>query len=144
MDKETIAKDYAWANGYVAVDKNTLERNSGTETQVGSVKVIPIDDKIRSAVLFGLEQAEKSLGWHSVKESLPPIGEEVIVLTDSVNGKTVKGANHICFGHRPDPKGWSGRDVATGKVTHYGAKTYDGWNIPGVHHWMPCPKIPET
>lgn len=33
----------------------------------------------------GYEQAEKDLGWHSVDESLPPVDEEVIVLTDVLN-----------------------------------------------------------
>lgn len=32
--------------------------------------------------------AEK-LWWHSVKDSLPPMDEEVIVLTDEVNGKII-------------------------------------------------------
>lgn len=36
-----------------------------------------------------------------------------------------------------------GKDIFTGKVTHHDVVTYDGWNIPGVKYWMPCPKIPE-
>lgn len=53
----------------------------------------------RCGFIEGYEQAEKDLGWHSVEESLPPIDEEVIVLTDNIHGKTVKGATWICFGH---------------------------------------------
>ena len=75
-----------------------------------------------------MEQAEKDLGWHSVDECLPEIDEEVIVLTNNIHGKTVKGANYICFGHLVDRR--------------Y-AMDYNGWNIPGVKFWMPCPKIPN-
>ena len=91
----------------------------------------------------GYEQAEKELGWHSVKESLPPIEEEVIVLTDDIHGKIVPNSKMICYGHRPNPNGWDGKNMETGKVTHYTPKTYDGWNVPGVTHWMPCPKLED-
>ena len=76
----------------------------------------------------GYEKAEKDLGWHSVEESLPEVDEEVIVLSDVIHGKKVEGANMICFGHIVDKR--------------Y-CVDYDGWNFPGVHHWMPCPKIPN-
>lgn len=80
----------------------------------------------RKAYQQGYEQAEKDLGWHSVKDSLPPIDEEVIVLTDDIHGKIVPGAHGICYGHIVD------KNIAV---------DYDGWNIPGVTHWMPCPKF---
>ena len=82
----------------------------------------------RDAFIKGYEQAEKDLGWHSVKESLPPIDEEVIVLTDDINGKIVPDSRYICYGHIVD------KNIAV---------DYDGWNIPGVTHWMPCPKLEE-
>lgn len=82
----------------------------------------------REGVKFGYEQAEKDLGWHSVKESLPPMDEEVIVITDEIHGKIVPGAHKICYGHIVD------KNIAV---------DYDGWNIPGVTHWMPCPKLEE-
>lgn len=91
----------------------------------------------------GYELAEKDLGWHNVDECLPPIDEEVIVLTDEMHGKKLYCACHIGFAHRPNPEGWDGKDIFTGKVTHHDVVTYDGWNIPGVKYWMPCPIIPE-
>jgi hypothetical protein len=91
----------------------------------------------------GYELAEKDLGWHSVDECLPEINEEVIALTNQMNGKTLDTARRICYAHRPDPKGWDGRSLDTGEVKHYDVVTYDGWNIPGVKFWMPLPKIPE-
>lgn len=80
--------------------------------------------------------------WISVDEALPPVDEEVIVLSDDIHGTIVPGAQRICFGHIPNPDGWDGRNIDTGEVTHYVPKTYNGWNIPGVTHWIPCPKIP--
>lgn len=91
----------------------------------------------------GYRKAERDLGWHSVKEMLPPIDEEVIVLTDNIHGKIVPGSNMICYAHRPNPKGWDGKNIETGEVKHYDVVTYDGWNIPGVTHWMHCPKLEE-
>ena len=105
---------------------------------------IPGDaDKVEAAKHF-YEQAEKDLGWHSVKETLPPVDEEVIVLTDDVHGTIVQGAHGICFGHRPNPDGWDGKNMETGEVKHYDVVTYDGWNIPGVTLWMHCPKLEDN
>ena len=78
--------------------------------------------------------------WRSADESLPQIDEEVIALSNVMHGKETPGL-HICFAHRPDPNGWDGRDIDTGKVTHHDPVTYDGWNIPGVKYWMPCPTL---
>lgn len=85
----------------------------------------------------------KDLGWHSVEESLPEIEEEVIVLTNDVRGRILPTASRLCFAHRPNPDGYYAKSTLTGKKTHYTAETYDGWNIPGVKYWMPCPELPE-
>ena len=83
---------------------------------------------LRTAYVKGYERAEKDLGWHSVDESLPDIDEEVIVLTDQYNGMILPDAGLIGFGHIVD------KNIAV---------DYNGWNIPGVEYWMPCPKIPN-
>ena len=77
----------------------------------------------------GYEQAEKDLGWISVKESLPPVGEEVIALCNESHGTTLPIACYMCFAHLVEDK------------TIF--VEYDGWNIPGVKYWMPCPELPE-
>ena len=99
------------------------------ECRVGA-KPQPLDwnEIRRTHFQEGYEKAERDLGWHSVEESLPEIDEEVIVLSDVIHGKKVEGANWICFGHIVDKR--------------Y-CVDYDGWNFPGVHHWMRCPKIPN-
>ena len=105
----------AYVNGYRQATKDT--EKEWLEDREGC---------FRDGVQEGKALAEKDLGWHSVKESLPPMDEEVIVLSDIINGKEVHGACCISFGHIVDKR--------------Y-CVDYDGWNIPGIHHWMPCPKI---
>lgn len=102
-----------------------------------------IGDSLRAACITGYLKAEEDLGWHSVEESIPEIDEEVIVLTNEMHGKTLQSASRLCFGHRPNPNGWDGKDIFTGEVTHHEPVLYDGWNIPGVKYWMPCPKLPS-
>ena len=79
----------------------------------------------KAGAITGYEQAEKDLGWHSVDESLPPVDEEVIVLTDELNTAPIY---KIAFGHIVDRMHCS---------------DYNGWNIPGVKYWMPMPKLPK-
>lgn len=51
--------------------------------------------------------------WVSVKDELPPVDKEVIVLTT---------IGRISFGH-----------IVNKKI----AKDYNGWNIPNVEYWLP-------
>ena len=97
-------------------------------SMTGAIYTVVGGDFERRIFKEGYEQAEKDLGWHSVEESLPPIDEEVIVLTNETHGHILNTACHLCFGHIVDTK--------------Y-CVDYNGWNIPGVKFWMPCPKIPE-
>lgn len=72
------------------------------------------------------EQAEKDLGWRSVDESLPEMDEEVIVLKDNLGTAPIY---EIAMGHIVDRNHCS---------------DFNGWNIPGVRFWMPCPTIPNS
>lgn len=85
----------------------------------------------------GYEQAEKDLGWHSVDESLPPINEDVIVLNNN-HGLTLPCPLMISFAHRVDKD-----ETITIDGKPYKPISHNGWNIPGVKFWMPCPKIPD-
>ncbi len=64
--------------------------------------------------------------WISVDEKLPEMDEEVIVLTDELGTAPIY---KIAFGHIVDAE----RCI-----------DYNGWNIPGVKYWMPCPEIPNS
>lgn len=83
----------------------------------------------RKAYIEGYQQAEKDLSWHSVDESLPPKGEEVIVLSNVIVAGLTIPVNKISYGHIVDSD-----DVVD----------YNGWDIPGVHHWMFYPKLPKV
>lgn len=64
---------------------------------------------------------DEQLGWHDAKKEQPPMDEEVIVLTNILNGKELGTPRMICFGHIVD------KNICV---------DYDGWNIPGVAYWM--------
>lgn len=90
---------------------------------------------VRKFYIRAYEQAEKDLGWHSVAESLPETGEEVIVLIDEFNFHLFY---RIAFGHIVN----EGETVdIDGKP--YKPESHNGWNITGVKFWMPMPKLPE-
>lgn len=69
-------------------------------------------------------------------DDLPDIDKEVIVLTQPYPLESTEYA--ISFAHRPNPDGWNGKSISTGKIEHYQPKTYDkgGWNIPNVKWWI--------
>lgn len=103
-----------------------------TEVNLFGHKTITADGNScdRAKFIKGYEQAEKDLGLHDVKESLPPMDEEVIVLRSFIcaDGTEIDGPYQISFGHIVDTE----RCI-----------DYNGWNIPGVRFWMPMPEIPK-
>lgn len=76
---------------------------------------------------------------------LPEIGREVVVFTQDFPNDA--GIMKVAIAHRPNPNGWDGKSIATGKIEHYTPKTYDkgGWNIPNVVIWLDLdlPKMEE-
>lgn len=75
------------------------------------------------AFLHGVEWSDKNQYWRDVRdsdESLPPVDEEVIAI--------VGDSLMISFAHIVNKK--------------Y-AIDYNGWNIPDVRYWLPCPPIEE-
>ena len=92
----------------------------------------------RQGVVDGVQWQEEHLWKPADGEDLPEYDREVIVLTQSYPLKDSEYA--VSFAHRPDPKGWDGKSITTGKVEHYTPKTYGkgGWNIPDVKYWLDC------
>ena len=77
--------------------------------------------------------------WKSADgEDLPEFDREVIVFTQ--NFPDDAGIMRVAIAHRPDPKGWYGKSITTGKIEHYTPKTYGKgcWNIPDVKYWLDC------
>lgn len=95
----------------------------------------------RKAFIKGGQYALKNL-WKDVDDTLPDIDKEVIVLVGDGVQHNIHEKEHliykVCFGHRPNPNGWDGKDISTGKITHYEPKLYDegGWNQPNVKYWL--------
>ena len=72
------------------------------------------------AFLHGVQWADKNQYWRDAKEEKPRVDEEVIAIV---------GDNlMVCFAHI---------------VNKMYAVDYDGWNIPDVRCWIPCPPIEE-
>ena len=69
-------------------------------------------------------------------DDLPEIDREVVVFTQNFPDDV--GMMSVAIAHRPNPDGWDGKSLSTGKVEHYTPKTYDkgGWNIPDVKYWL--------
>lgn len=80
----------------------------------------------------GARWADKYLKnlWHDAQgDDLPEIDRGVIVICN--NGK-------VCYGHRPNKKGYLGKNLVTGNVETFYPHTYGkgGWNIPDVKWWL--------
>ena len=86
-----------------------------------------------------LEMKEKMMAklWKPADgDDLPEYEREVVVFTQ--NFPDDAGMMRVAIGHRPNPDGWDGKSLSTGKVEHYTPKTYDkgGWNIPNIIYWL--------
>ena len=78
----------------------------------------------------GFDACKKDLGWHSVEESLPEIGEEVIVMLFEYGEVRAVPIRQIAIAQLIQPI----QCVPTGEKI---------WTIPGVKYWMPLPEIPK-
>ena len=77
--------------------------------------------------------------WHPADgDDLPELEREVVVFTQK-EGLSPR----VCIAHRPNPKGWYGTSLSTGKTEHFKPKTYGkgGWSMPDVKWWLDC-KLP--
>ena len=84
--------------------------------------------------------------WQDAQgDNLPEIDREVIVIGNvpvdefrKLTSIDEDGLYRVSFAHRPNPDGWDGKSISTGKVEHYYPQIYDrgGWNIPYVKYWL--------
>lgn len=80
---------------------------------------------------------QKENSWKPADgKDLPEYEREVVVFTQDVPNDA--GIMKVAIAHRPNPKGFDGKNIATGAVEHYTPKTYGkgGWNIPDVKFWL--------
>lgn len=95
-----------------------------------------ISSDIMLAFKAGAKWQKKYLWKSADGEDLPEYEREVVVFTQDFPNDA--GIMKVAIAHRPDPKGWDGKSIATGEVEHYTPKTYGkgGWNIPDVKYWL--------
>jgi hypothetical protein len=92
------------------------------------------------AMFAGMEKMKEEMMKNIWKpadgDDLPEIDREVVVFTKDFPNDA--GIMAVAIGHRPNPEGWDGKSLSTGKVEHYMPQCYDkgGWNIPNVKYWL--------
>lgn len=100
---------------------------------------LPLSVKRKDAWIAWLEKQDKSANhlWKSADgDDLPEYDRTVIVLRQQYPLK--QGEYSVTFAHRPNPKGWDGKSLTTGKDEHFTPKTYGkgGWSVPDVVWWI--------
>lgn len=108
--------DYVCAsNKYAMVDANSKSEAINKAIEEDKWEKYPVDFPFLVYVATSQERKQKIVSpiWVSVKDRLPPVDKEAVVLTKD---------GEICFGHIVDKKI---------------AKDYNGWNIPDVEYWLP-------
>lgn len=88
---------------------------------------------IMKRMIDGQRMYSNSVWKDAQGKQLPKYDREVIALVPHGDE-----GYKVVFAHRPNPKGWTGRNVDTGEVTHYTPQLYDvgGWNQPKVKYWL--------
>ena len=99
----------------------------------------------RRAFIEGMKYILDNIWKKGDSDYLPEIDREVIALA-AIREHPVQDAGYkVVFAHRPNPQGWTGTDITTGKKTHYTPLIYNkgGWNMPDVLYWLDVdvPKI---
>jgi hypothetical protein len=97
------------------------------------------DRYICDAFKAGANWQKTNLWKPADDDDLPEIDREVVAFQEAFpTDVDVPSLLKVVIAHRPNPKGYDGKSIATGKVEHYTPKTYDkgGWNIPDVKCWL--------
>lgn len=120
--------------------------------------LMEILDRLKGKKLYNNLLVQLRFFWHDTKmaincatpwkdaqgDDLPEYEREVVALI-RMDGffqippdDPVELTYKVVFAHRPNPNGWDGKSIATGRIEHYTPKTYGkgGWNIPNVVYWL--------
>jgi len=122
-----------------------LEKEVGNYIKMNGYDCLDSIEEVKYIANYFAKWGKNHLWKPADGEDLPEIEREVVVFTQ--NFPDDAGIMRVAIAHRPDPKGWDGKSIATGKVEHYTPKTYGkgGWNIPDVVMWLDLdiPKLEE-
>lgn len=126
--KEKTAKQYAWSHSTLGIDKTTFQSEDTHMIPPCQMVRVPIFNSMETAVLFGLNYAEKNMWKPADGDDLPELDREVIVLIGKYN--------EVGYAHRPNP---DRNSIETDDEEDCSdTETYDkgGWNIPDVRWWL--------
>ena len=125
-DLEKAAEEYAYTNW------------ASDDYHEGAAEGLPFDAIGHTEKCFkaGAKWQKDNLWKPADGDDLPKYDSEVVVLIQPYPLENSEYA--VSFAHRPNPDGWDGKSISTGKVEHYTPKTYDkgGWNIPDIKFWL--------
>ena len=87
----------------------------------------------RQGVMDGAKWQKNHLWKPANGDDLPEYDREVIAILDYDFGHY-----KVVYAHRPNPNGWNGTNIDTGKKEHFEPEIYDkgGWNQPHVLYWL--------
>lgn len=121
-------------------EEQIIQAAKNAEKEVGFNPIVMRAKGVNSAYgigfLEGAEWADAHL-WHPAEgDDLPELEREVVVFTQK-EGLSPK----VGIAHRPDPKGWDGTNISTGKTEHFEPMLYGkgGWSLPDVKIWLDAP-----
>ena len=118
-------------NQAIAALRQCSDENKNRITNTGHIRVSDLCNDVADYL-----EHPKPLWKDAQGDDLPPIDKEVIVLCDDNFG-----GYKVCFGHRPNPQGYYGKNLTTGEDVRkyrYEVQTYDkgGWNVPDIKYWL--------
>ena len=91
--KEKVAKQYAWAHSTLGIDKETFQSEDTHMIPACQMVRVPIYNTMETAVLFGLNYAEKNLWKPADGDDLPEYNREEVLenlwhdASEAPNGK---------------------------------------------------------
>jgi len=127
-----LAKDPRYKENHEVKETNLEEYINELSKQFPDVSFAKL-----SRIAVRVAKWQKENLWKPADgDELPEYEREVVVLHQPY---PLEGSEYaVGFAHRPDPKGWDGTNIATGKTEHYTPKTYDkgGWNIHNIKWFL--------
>lgn len=128
----------------VRIGKN-LEEEVGNYIKINGYDGLDSREEVKYIANHFAKWQKENLWKPADGDDLPEIDREVVAFQEAFpTDVDVPSLLKVVIAHRPNPKGYDGKSVTTGKVEHYTPMTYDkgGWNIPDVKYWLDC-SIPK-
>ena len=154
LQDATMDENGNFRSGY---DEGKFDALSAVDALLDSLQEEPVGDNLEKAAVEAFKQIvdsdknnfleifkagakwKKEHLWKPADgDDLPEYDREVIAIIDYDFGHY-----KVVYAHRPNPNGWNGTNIDTGKEEHFKPVIYDkaGWNQPHVLYWLDA-KLP--